>query len=222
MKFLLTSSGLKNDNIAEALQQLVGKALSEASVLFVPTAANTEGEDKRWLIENLKDFERYNVKSIDILDIAAVSKEMWTKRFREKDIICVGGGNEKYVAEIFESVGMKDMLLSLSDSQVYIGISAGSMVVGKFMPPALYPVIFPEEDFGGTTIDPMEIFNFCFIPHLNSEFFAHVRKETLENAKGSFTAPVYATDDQTAIVLDGDNLKIVGIGDSWTYTPVQN
>lgn len=197
--------------------ELLNKSLTETNVLFVPTAANTEGEDKRWLIGNLKDFERYNLKSIDILDIAAVSKEAWQKRFQEKDIICFGGGNEKYLAEVFSQIGMKDFLMSLSENKVYMGISAGSMVAGKFMPTELYSTIFPEEDFGETTKDPMELHDLCFIPHLNSDFFAHIRKEILEKVKDKFVTTVYATDDETALVLNGDKLEIVGTGDSWTY-----
>lgn len=217
MKFLLTSSGIKNDAIAQALSGLVNKPLTETSVLFVPTAANTQGEDKRWVIGNLKDLEKYNFKSIDILDIAAVSKDVWQKRFQEKDVICFGGGNEKYLAEVFEKVGMKDFILSLPENKIYVGISAGSMVTGKFMPAELYSVIFPEEDFGDITKDPIEIHNFVFIPHLNNNFFTHVRKEILENIKDTFTTIVYATDDETALVVDGTKLEIVGTGDSWTH-----
>lgn len=217
MKFLLTSAGIKNDAIAQALSGLVNKPLTETSVLFVPTAANTEGEDKRWLIGNLKEFEKYNFKSIDVLDIAAVSKDVWQKRFLEKDVICFGGGNEKYLAEIFDQVKLKDFLTSLSDNKVYMGISAGSMVVGTFMPSELYPVIFPEEDFGEITKNPMEIHNFVFIPHLNSDFFAHIRKETLENVKDKFVTNVYSTDDETALVSDSGKLEIVGPGDRWTH-----
>jgi dipeptidase E len=217
MKFLLTSAGIKNDAIAQTLSELLNKPLTETNLLFIPTAANTEGEDKRWLIGNLKDFEKYNFKSIDILDIAAVSNDVWQKRFQEKDVVCFGGGNEKYLAEIFGQVGMKDFLTTLPDTKVYMGISAGSMVTGTFMSPELYPVIFPEEDFGETTENPMEIHDFIFIPHLNSDFFTHIRKETLENVKDRFTTNVYATDDETAIAIDGNKLEIVGTGDYWTY-----
>lgn len=215
MKFLLTSSGIKNDTLANTLSELVQKPLTEVNLLFIPTAANTEGEDKRWLIENLKDFEKYNIKSIDILDVAAVSKDVWTKRFQEKDVICVGGGNEKYLAEVFNGIGMKDFLSGLPDNMVYLGISAGSMVIGQFMPESTYPVIFPEEDFGTANQDPMELYNFCFIPHLNSDFFTHIRKETLEELRDTFVADVYATDDKTALRIDGEQIEIVGEGDSW-------
>lgn len=218
MKFLLTSAGMKNDAIAQTLSGLVDKPLTEVSLLFIPTAANTEGEDKRWLIGNLKDFEKYNLKSIDILDVAAVSKDVWTKRFQEKDVICVGGGNEKYLAEVFDRIGMKDFLKTLPETKVYMGISAGSMVVGTFIPEELYPAIFPEEDFGETAKSPMELYDLCFIPHLNSDFFAHIRKEILEKVQDKFMTPVYATDDETSLVLDGEKVKIVGNGDRWAHT----
>ena len=64
MKLLLTSLGLCNDDIASALATLAGKPLSELSILFVPTAANTEGEDKSWLIGNLVDFQKRNFKNL--------------------------------------------------------------------------------------------------------------------------------------------------------------
>lgn len=219
MKFFLTSSGLKNDSLAEALSKLAGKPLSELSVLFIPTAANTEGEDKRWLIDNLTDFQKYNLKSIDLLDVAAVEKDIWEKRFQENEIICFGGGNEKYLAEVFAKIGMKALLTDLSE-KIYMGISAGSMVAGKFMPEELYKDVFPEENFGETTTSPMEILDICFIPHLNSDFFAHIRKENLENLKGSFTSPVYSTDNDTALVINEGRIEIVGEGDSWEYKKI--
>jgi dipeptidase E len=217
MKFLLTSAGIRNEAIASALLRLLKKPFTEASVLFIPTAANTEGDDKRWLLENLTDFEKYNFKSIDILDVAAVTKDIWQKRFEEKDLICFGGGNEKYLAEVLDQVGMKDFLANILDNKVYMGISAGSMVTGAFMPEKMYPEIFPEEDFGRTIKDPMGFHNFCFIPHLNSEFFVHLRKEVLENVKNTFTSDVYAMDDETSLLIDSGKIEIVGTGDSWIY-----
>ncbi|MFZ2167508.1 MAG: Type 1 glutamine amidotransferase-like domain-containing protein [Minisyncoccia bacterium] len=215
MKFLLTSAGLRNEKIVDALQKLVGKPLSETTVIFIPSAANTEGGDKGWLVSNLVDFQRQNFKAVDISDIAGTPEENWKKRFEEADVICFGGGNEKYLAELLKKMGMKEYFSTMSKDKVYMGISAGSMVAGMFMPEKLYPEIFPEEDFGATTTAPMELYSFCFIPHLNSSFFSQVRKEKLEALKHEFTAPVYSTDDETAIAIDGENIEIVGGGDYW-------
>ncbi len=215
MKYFLTSSGLKNADLANALSQLVSKPLSEISVLFVPTAANTEGSDKRWLIENLVDFTKYEVKSIDILDITSVPEDVWKNRFRQNDVICFGGGNEKYLAEVFDTLGMKAFLGTLGDT-VYMGISAGSMVAGVFMPQDAYPVLFPEEeDFGKIIKDGLGLCNFCFIPHLNSNYFSRVRNDVLNEIQDTFTITTYATDDETALAVENENIGIVGTGEYW-------
>ena len=38
MRFLLTSSGIQNDSIQNALVELLGKAIAEANALCIPTA----------------------------------------------------------------------------------------------------------------------------------------------------------------------------------------
>ncbi len=215
MKYLLTSSGCTNDTIAKKLSDMAEKPISEISVLFVPTAANTEGGDKRWLIGNLQDFDHYNVKSIDILDIAAVSDDVWKKRFLEKDVICFGGGNEKYLAEIFQKLNMKVFLAEMPPTKVYMGISAGSMVVGHFMPEKLYPILFPEENFGPATTPATGMFDICFIPHLNSDYFSHLREEALNKVRNDFTKPVFAPDDQTALCIQGGSIEVFGDGVCW-------
>jgi dipeptidase E len=217
MKFLLTSAGIKNNAIAQALSDLVGKPLTETSLLFIITPSISDPGDKQWIISNLVDFQKYNFKSIDIIDIAGLPEEKWKKRFEEADVICFGGGNEIYLAEVLERVRMKEYLTFLSEDKVYMGISAGSMVAGLFLTNELYPQIFTEEDFGKVTTPPMELYNFCFIPHLNSSFFKF-KKDRLESLKDIFTMNVYSTDDETALVVDKDKVEIIGAGDYWIHT----
>ena len=216
MKYLLTSAGITNDKIADALAALAGKPLCELSILFVPTAANTEKDDKRWLIENLTDIESQGFKLIDILDVAAVSDEIWKPRFFNADIICVGGGNEKYLASLFSKIGMKEFLTMLPDNKVYMGISAGSMVTGHFIPNELYGLVYPEENFSEPEKHEMMLQNLCFIPHLNSNFFQHVRKKSLDSLDEKFTKTVYAMDDETALAIDGNQPNFVGTGEYWS------
>ena len=215
MKLLLTSAGLTNDFIAQSLSDLAGKPLSDLKVIFIPTAANTEGEDKGWLIDNLVDFQKRNFKSIDISDIAGIEAENWKKRFMDADVICFGGGNEQYLAKVFEEIKIKDFLLSILETKVYMGISAGSMAAGQFLSHELLRLVYPEETFEKTLAKPLEFYNFSFIPHLNSQWFAHARKENLERLKDGFTTDVYATDDQTAIKIIDNKVEIIGKGDYW-------
>jgi dipeptidase E len=93
MKLLLTSAGITNKSIADALLDLAGKPFEETSVAFVPTASNVEKGDKGWLIDNLVQLQRLNFKQIDIVDISAVPENIWKPRLEEADILFFGGGN---------------------------------------------------------------------------------------------------------------------------------
>lgn len=217
MKLLLTSSGISNETIARALSELAGRPLSELSIIHVPTAANSWGDDKSWLIDDLVNLQKQKFKSIDILDIAAVPPEVWRPRLEAADIISVGGGDEQYLAKVFREIGMKEFLLSVLDTKVYMGTSAGSMVAGQYLPYGLLKMIYSEEDFGDLLEKPMGFYDFIFVPHLNSRWFTHVTEDNLEKLKDKFEHPAYATDDETAIKIDGTNFEIVGEGKHWEY-----
>lgn len=216
MKLLLTSAGLRNDAIKDALVSLVGKQLSEIKVLFVTTAANTGSDDKRWLINDINSFIKAGVGSIDILDFAGLPLEVMLPHFENADVICMGGGDERYLARMFAIHNFAKLLPEWLSSKVYMGISAGSMVLGQYLPAGLASEIFIEEDFGNTEGEGLGLLSFAYIPHLNSTFFS-LRKERLDNMKDKFTVPVYATDDETAImVVDGVVTK-VGEGEFLHY-----
>lgn len=214
MKFLLTSGGITNDSIAKALFDLAGKPVSELSVAFVPTAANPVEGDKGWLIGNYNEFQKQGFGSFDIVDIAALEAKVWKERLLAADIICFGGGNEQYLAKLFADLGMKEFLMANLEGKVYVGISAGSMVVGELMPFELMETVYPEESFENVGGKGMGFFDFFFIPHLNSPWFTHVTKETLESVKDKMNGPVYAFDEEAALKIDGDMLEIVGTGNS--------
>jgi dipeptidase E len=216
MKLLLTAAGLRNEAIKNALEILLEKPLIETRVLFVTTAANTGHDDKRWLLENLNEFARAGVLSLDLIDVAGLPKEIWWPHFKATDLICVGGGDERYLARVFAEQQMKEELTSLLETKVYMGISAGSMVLGQYLSPELSSRIFIEEDFGNTEGEGLGILPFAYIPHLNSTFFS-LRRERLDEMKHEFTCSVYATDDETALmVVDGEVSK-VGAGEFIYY-----
>ena len=217
MKFLLTSAGIKNDYIAQALSELAGKPLNKISFLFVPTAANVEVGNKDWLINDIINFQKQNFKSIDIVDIVAVPPENWKPRFESANVICFGGGNEQYLAKMFRELGIKDFLNKILEEKVYMGISAGSMVAGQFLFRELLQIVYPEDKLDENLEPPLGFVNLYFIPHLNSEWFTHIRKEVLENLKDKLDKPLYALDDEMALKVKNNQIEIVGKGDSWVF-----
>ena len=99
---------------------------------------------------------------------------------------------------------------------VYQQVLKGT-IVANFMPGELYGLVYPEENFGEMTAPALGLCDLCFIPHLGSEFFAHVRKENLERLKDRFPCDVYATDDETALRIYDRTIDIVGTGNSWVF-----
>jgi dipeptidase E len=215
MKFLLTSAGLTNKTLVTALHTLVGKQPAEISVAFVPTAANPIEGDKQWLIDNLPQFSAQGYKSIDIVDIAAVSKESWQRRFEAADVICFGGGNEQYLAKILGESGVAEYLPGLLSSRVYMGISAGSMVAGHFLDDEAMKMLMPEEIFEEKA-DPLGLAPCYFIPHMNSDHFIHVRESILKKVQRDASYPLYACDDQSALMIDGDSIHLIGEGQTFS------
>lgn len=217
MKLLLTSAGITNQTIADELQNLVGKPLSETTLLFVPTAANLCTEDKGWLIDNILEFRDQKFKSFDMLDIAGQPEAVWQPRFEAADVICCGGGDETYLSRILQEQNVKASLLPLLESKVYMGISAGSMVAGIGLPKGVDPELYGEEDFESDQCIGMELCNFSYIPHFDSPAFKRLRAEVLDTYTTRFKNTVIATDDQTAISVTDDQMKIVGDGTVWKH-----
>lgn len=62
MKLLLTSAGITNESIKEALLSLLPKKIKECNLAFIPTAANVESGDKGWMIEDLNNLQKIGFK----------------------------------------------------------------------------------------------------------------------------------------------------------------
>jgi dipeptidase E len=213
MKFLLTSAGLKNHTIVSALNNLTNKEPSRTKVIFIPTAANVEAGDKDWLIDDLYAFREFGYASTDIIDIAAVPKEVWLPRLEDADVICVGGGNEQFLVRIMRSSGFADVLPDLLERRVYMGISAGAMVIGKLLQPEEFNIIYPDQKGGEKGLQHVNLY---MLPHLNSPYFPTKRKEIIEKLRTRISDPLYALDDQSALKIVNHSVEIISEGEIYT------
>jgi dipeptidase E len=129
MKLLLTSNGIVNESIKKDLAELVGKPFSETSLAFIPTAANLDQTDKTWLINDLVNIKNLNLKFIDIVDISAMEEKMWLPRLKSADILFFSGGYTPHLMNWLKKSGLAVLLPKMLKNKVYVGISAGSMVL---------------------------------------------------------------------------------------------
>lgn len=230
MKLLLTSNGLSNESIADALENLVGKPRKEIRIAFIPTAGLSEDhvvhESKEWLANDM-----YRIKEfcgfLDIVSLADLPKEHVLARVEKADVIFVGGGNTFYLSYWMEKSGLFDALPKLLETRVYAGISAGSMIVTDSIRTASQAIKNPEkfvdEEYeelgpkGRSAGRSAKLVKFCVRPHLNSKAFPKIRGDFLQEIAKDITVPLYAIDDMSAIKVDGEQIEVVGEGDWKLY-----
>jgi dipeptidase E len=221
MKFLLTSSGISNDSIRNALVDLLGKPIAESSALVIPTAwyAYTGGLAGVYqLIHGVakSPFCELGWKSLGVLELTAlpsIKKENWVPLVQEVDALLVGGGEVFYLCYWMWQSGLADLLPELPRETVYVGLSGGSMVVT----PAIGVYDDPQLATGSDRM--LGLVDFTLFPHLDDPEMPDTSLANIERWAAGIPVPAYAIDDQTAIkVIDGA-VEVVSEGHWKRFTP---
>src|SRR6266849_3908797 len=134
MKFLLTSAGIKNTSIRNALVDMLGKPIAESSALCIPTAnyAQANGAAHAWRFisgrEPRTPMCELGWKSLGVLELTAlpsIDKRLWVPMVQETDVLLVNGGDPLYLCYWMRQSGLADRLPELGGETVYVGLSAG-------------------------------------------------------------------------------------------------
>lgn len=86
MRLALASQGFTTDEIAKKIEELVGKPLEKINVAIINEAyvGLDESCDKRWLIKELANIEKYIGGTIDFVNFRAYDKEEIKNIYREQ------------------------------------------------------------------------------------------------------------------------------------------
>lgn len=212
MKLLLTSDGICNDSIKKALQELCVRPFSELNVAFIPTAANVEDGNKDWLIKDISYGMNLGFAETDIVDISAIDIEMAERRLQNADVLLFGGGNTFHLMYWLQKTGLKQKMLELLKTRVYVGISAGSMVATKNLVLSDSPRLYNNEKIGADMMEGLGLVDFHMRPHLNSPIFPEMSMENVEKISKDVAEPVYAIDDNTALKVVDGKLEVITEG----------
>lgn len=208
MKLLLTSAGIRNPAIHRALLDLLGKPIAEANALCIPTASyalyNGNGPAAAWGFISGREPEcpmcELGWKSLGVLELTAlpsIKEALWLPRLREADVLLVNGGDPLYLCYWMRQSGVADLLPTLG--AVYVGLSAGSMVMAPRIGPAFVSWTPPT---GGD--ETLGLVDFAIFPHLDHEMLPENTMADAERWAAGMPVPGYAIDDETAIqVVDG-------------------
>ena len=224
MRSLLTSAGIKNTSIHDALLDLLGKPIAESSALCIPTAMYGHPMvgpgTAAWRFISGQEPQcpmcELGWKSLGVLELTAlpsIDEERWVPLVRETDVLLVGGGDALYLCHWMRQSGLADLLPSL-DETVYVGLSGGSMV--------LTPRI--GEDFVGwkpaTGGDrALGVVDFSIFPHVDHEDLPDNSMANAERWAAGLPNPGYAIDDQTAIKVTDGTVEVVSEGRWKLCTP---
>jgi dipeptidase E len=106
MRFLLTSAGIKNTSIENALVDLLGKPIAESNALCIPTAAYGHpmaGPGAAWRLiagRAATPMCELGWKSLGVLELTAlpsIGQEQWLPVVQETDALLAGGGDALYL-----------------------------------------------------------------------------------------------------------------------------
>lgn len=212
MKLLLTSTGLVNAPIRQALISMLPATPSELTVAVIPTAKNRNSNDKRVFLRILQSLDQIGFGKIDWVDVASITKEYWLPRLTAADVIYVCGGNTYYLLSELRRSGLGAELPRLLESRVYVGDSAGAIVVTPSIDIA--SVDDGDEDIVGlTNTRGLHLVDFEVSPHTpedvsiagNSRYAATIQHT------------LYAFDDNTALQFTGENVTFVGTGEHQVF-----
>jgi len=223
MSFLLTSAGIKNTSIHDALVDLLGKPIAESNALCIPTASYGHpmtGPGEAWKFITGREARtpmcELGWKSLGVLELTAlpsIDEVHWVPLVQETDALLVNGGDPLYLCHWMRQSGLADLLPSLRNT-VYVGLSAGSMVMAPNV----------GEDFvrwtpptGGD--QTLGIVDFSMFPHLDHENMPDNSMANAEKWAAGMPGPAYAIDDETAIQVTDGSVDVVSEGHWKLFTP---
>jgi dipeptidase E len=220
MKLLLTSAGVRNASIHDALLGLLGKPIAECNALCIPTAlyGHPQGSPVgAWRFitgQSGCPMGELGWKSLGVLELTAlpsIGQGRWVPWVCDADVLLVEGGDALYLCHWMRQSGLAALLPSL-DRTVWVGLSAGSMVT---TPRVGDEFVETKPSITGDDVT-LGLVDFSIFPHLDHPGFAENTMACAERWAARIGTPAYAIDDQTAIKVVGDEVEVVSEG-RWRY-----
>ncbi|HEV8451612.1 MAG TPA: Type 1 glutamine amidotransferase-like domain-containing protein [Gaiellales bacterium] len=214
MRLLLTSGGISNTSIHDALVDMLGKPIAGSSALCIPTAAYAmsggSGMARRIICGSAATpLCELGWESLGVLELTAlpsIDEELWVPMVRETDVLLVGGGDPLYLCHWMRQSGLADILPSLREA-IWVGVSGGSLVMAPNV----------GEDFVGWNPpaggdSALGLVDFAMFPHLDHVDLPDQCMANAEKWAANLPVPGYAIDDQTAIKVTDGTVDVVSEG----------
>lgn len=173
-KIVLTSCGIIDNKLKEQFYELLDKDISKIKLLYVTIAVDGEKDtDRTWLEEEYATILDLGIKKENITEFHYEENI----DFSSYDIIYMIGGNTFYLLKELREKNLAEKIIQAIDNGViYVGSSAGSIILGKTIETAL-----PYDENWVNLVDfkGLNIVNGIIIPHANrkQEFIKEVKQK---------------------------------------------
>lgn len=212
MRMLLTSNGISNDLIRDALLDLLEKPIGESRVAVVIDAILGFPGDSSATIKHLSGLQSMGWAEFDIVSLFAGPRSLVESRLRSVDVILGYGGSNLWLAHSWTTTGLAPVLAELLAEKVYVGWSAGSMIFPRQL--ERWPEDFDDKEelemFGLDVVtSPAPLFDWFFMGHLNADWMPANAEQRAASGAAKSKQPVWFVDDDTALVVRDPALEPV-------------
>jgi len=207
MKLLLTSAGLSCEAIRNKFLQMVGKDPKDVVVAFIPTAADPE-KDKWFVKAATNEIEELGMKLVTI-DLKEENKQSLEEKLANCDVLYVNGGNTFYLSDWARKSGFDSVLKDfINKGKVYIGTSAGSILLGPDISISGWDSSWDKNIVGLKDLAGLNLVPFVISPH-----FTESERHLLESKIKEVNYKVIALTNKQAMVVFDTEQTLVGEGE---------
>lgn len=202
MKLLLTSDGLTSKKIRKEFIKLLDKAPSENKVLIIHTAKLRR--DFGYIKEIKRTLIKLGIKKEYIIELD-INKKINTKKYRNFDIFYSCGGNTFYILDRVKKTGFDKVIKNfIRKNRLYIGVSAGSIIVHKTIEIAGWGKEGDKNEINLKNLRGLNIIDIAIFPHYKKRLAVEVKEF---RKRGDY--PIITIRDKEAIIIKNKKIKII-------------
>lgn len=196
MKLLLTSAGFLNKEVSNTFLKLLNKLAGQVHVIFIPTASRTK-EELKYVAESRQELIGLGIGDIVTLNL---DRQVTADEIKDADVIYVCGGNTFYLLQRIRESGLDKLLPGFQG--LYVGVSAGSIVVGPNIEVA---GPWDENDVKLADTRGLGLVDFAVVPH-----YQRNAEVVVQGLKKRANYEIVELADNQAVLVDGGPRKIIG------------
>lgn len=203
MKKLFLASSFKD--VAGLFEKFANEDLKGKTVTFIPTASIPESVTF-YVGAGRKALEKLGL-IVDELEISGATTGEISSKLKQNDFIYVTGGNTFYLLqELIKSGADKIITEQINSGKLYIGESAGSMIVSPNIEYAK-GLDSPKKAPDLNVFSALNIVDFYPLPHHTNFPFKKAVEKTIATYGVDLT--LYPISNSQAISVKGDEIKVL-------------